>query len=449
MSDWYLKLFILSVTLFFVGIIVFTDWARKKQLIVYLLIALFAQTGFSYAIAPGYHTSVSEILYFFLLVVMAARHFSNRERVPEIGIKTPVRFYIIAAIIGIFTAISFDVRLLNIFIEFKSYVGYVFYLYLVPFILKDKKDIRKCIWVFVIFSIIPVSYAISDLKELSLVNYQRLDFGEGWGEKNVFIGYILPIIFFALILLQTEKGILKKSFFAGFLAICIYALFYSGTRTGWISFLVALIVYTYLTKTKIIAIIMLFLITIGLTLFGMMETIENITQKRLIEETIEQPSTSLLKRFDRWETATITFKAHPITGSGWGGYLYPLSKNEVSNKSLSVLPRWHNSFFEILSQVGLLGIVGFYWIWFNLGKLSLQALKSTGSSKSNDRIILAGLVSAVTSIFIYSLGEQQFYKIETASISWFIVGLMIAFAKVINMQSRVILPSSKGVDPKI
>ena len=105
----------------------------------------------------------------------------------------------------------------------------------------------------------------------------------------------------------------------------------------------------------------------------------------------------------------------------------------MSDTSLSILPRWHNSFFEILSQLGLLGVLTFYWIWIRLAKLAMQARNLIEDNKDN--ILLSGLIAAVLSCFIYSLGEQQFYRIEIASVSWFVAGLLVACVNIIMAKS--------------
>ena len=54
-----------------------------------------------------------------------------------------------------------------------------------------------------------------------------------------------------------------------------------------------------------------------------------------------------------------------------------------------------------------------------------------------DRLILSGLISAVLSCFVYSFGEQQFYRIETASLSWFITGLLVVYTSFILPPDQV------------
>ena len=174
------------------------------------------------------------------------------------------------------------------------------------------------------------------------------------------------------------------------------------------------------------------LLSVVIALSSLAPSIEKIIRHRVFEQTIDQQDSSLQARLGRWETAINIFKAHPLIGSGWGGYLLRRPDGYMSDTSISALPRWHNSFFEILSQLGLLGVLTFYGIWIRLGKLAMQARCLIKDNKDNkDNILLSGLIAAVLSCFIYSFGEQQFYKIETASVSWFVAGLLVVCVNII------------------
>jgi len=49
------------------------------------------------------------------------------------------------------------------------------------------------------------------------------------------------------------------------------------------------------------------------------------------------------------------------------------------------------------------------------------------------------MIASVVAIFVYSLGEQQFFAIETASFSWFIVGLLLFYAHCIKTKKIVVM----------
>ena len=438
MSDWYVKLIILAVSVSFLGIVALTDFTRNKRFLAYLLIALFSQTGFAYPIRPGYETSAAELLYFGLLIIMGLDWLRDREKVPDIGMKQPVIFYILCCMVGVFTAIYFNIRPLNIFIEVKSYAGYVFYLFLIPYLLKDRKEIQTSLWAFVFLSVIPLLYVIPNLAELSVIaelephahKFERTALTYNWGALNIFVGYMLPVIFIAFTLIRLTSSRVLKGFLIVFAGFSLFALFSSQTRSGWISFSISFILYCILTRIKLKAAVVLSVLVMLLMFIGKDQIVKSIVKHRIMDQTIEQQDSSLEKRLERWEIAMSTFRTYPLLGSGWGGNMIALGNGKVSGSSHPALPRWHNSMFEILSQLGLLGILGFSWLWLRIGKLSLRAWR--GATDSEDRTVLSGLVVAVLTSIIYSFGEQQFYRIQTASVAWFVAGLLMAYVHLLQ-----------------
>lgn len=433
---WYLKLLIIGIATLITFLIAAPN-PDKRSYIAYLLIALFAQTGFAYEIKPGYHTSAAELIYFAFLIFF----FIQRVDIQDHGLQKPIKWYLVVAVLGIFPAIIHDVSPLNTAIEIKSYVLYIFYLYLVPFLIRNKTELKNCLWVFIIFSVIPLVYVVPNLGSLADIETERIaDFTQYWGALNILVGYILPVIFMGITLIYLTSNPFIRVMLLMFVGVSFVILFYSQTRSGWCSFLISFIVFANLARKKYLVFVVIPLLSIIIALSSLAPNIKTIIRHRVFEQTIDQQDSSFQKRLDRWETAIDTFKALPLLGSGWGGYLVRRPSGYMSDVSLSILPRWHNSFFEIISQLGLLGVLTFYWIWLRLGKLAMQARALIEGNKDN--ILLSGMIAAVLSCFIYSFGEQQFYKIETASVSWFVAGLLVACLNIVTVKAHEKLPET-------
>lgn len=445
MLNWNLKLIILCSLLLLVVVYTIADWNKRKFVFILFLIALFSESGFNYHLQVSdsvIPTSFAEIVYFSLLLIMGFVWLRNRGAVSVIGLERPIGVYLLCALAGVVTAIYFEVNFVSIVTEVKSYAIYILYLYLVPFLMNKKEDVTKSLWAFIILSIIPLLYVLPNLKELSALEHGRVAFTEYWGSLNVFVGYISPVIFIAIALHLTTSRLILKTSLLILIVFCLYVLFYSETRTAWISVSISSLIFVLLSKKKVYLGFALIMLVAALIFFTeSAEQIISIIEHRAGEETIERMDSSLQDRLERWEVARKIFEAHPLTGSGWGGYLTPLKDGSVSDVSSRGLPTWHNSFLEILSQLGIFGTLVFYWIWYRIFKLSYTAWRECNGSK--DKLILSGLISAVVSMFIYSFGEQQFYRIETASVSWFIIGLLVFYAR--NVTAPKVVNYSKVV----
>jgi O-antigen ligase len=428
MSDWGVKLALLCISFLLLVLAAASRWNRNRIYLLYFLAFLFSLTGFSYDLnveGSVIRTSFAEIIYLGLLLVMLLGWLSNMGMSPRTGLERPVKLYLTCAAIGIVTATYYEVRPVNVLIEVKSYVLYVFYLYLIPTFVTKKEDVIKCLWALVIFSIIPMIYALPSLSALDPLQHERGQIGISWGALNVLVGYILPVVFVGFTLVNLNAGIVNRGILILLIGIYVCVLFFSETRSGWIAFSISLLTFGLLAK-KIRQIAMAgMVVALIIVISGESHVFESIVKHRIIEQTIEQPDSSLEKRLERWEIAKRTFMAHPVFGSGWGGYLLPLGAGGTRNASVSLLPRWHNSFYELLSQLGIVGMFCFFWIWYRVGRMSIARWRSTKDLK--DRVCLAGLISAGLSCLIYSFGEQQLFAIETASVSWFVVGLLVAY----------------------
>lgn len=162
------------------------------------------------------------------------------------------------------------------------------------------------------------------------------------------------------------------------------------------------------------------------------QTVETVVANRIVEQTLN-PDSSLRDRYSRWEAAWDTAKTYPFTGSGWGALLPVAWDGTVSDTSTPLLPLWHNGYLEILSQLGIPGLLVFLMLWGKIMKVEGMSLYRLPRLKQPT--INMGLFVAVITCLIYALAEQQFYRIETASHTYFLAGLLLASRNVLNMET--------------
>jgi len=392
MSIFLIKLSILLLATSIIAIFLIRDWKKNKILIAYFFIALFAQTGFCYDIKIGQdsiRTSFAELLYFLILFFMIISILRKTIKPTHVGIEKEIKILMLISFIGIFSAIRFDIPWINILIEVKSYALYIFYPFLICILLRNDIDVKKCLWAIVICSAIPMVYVLPNLPELTEIeNFERDKIGLEWGALNILVGYVLPTIPIGISLGMCTKKMVSKSACFCLVIINFYILLYSRTRSGWISIIVAMLVFTHLIKKRKAFIVSTIMACVTLMILGYYETTKIMIEKRIVDQTIEKPDSSLAKRYERWHSAIEIFKEYPIFGTGWGVYLGLKKDGSLNENAWKALPRWHNSFFEIASQLGALGLLSYYFIWFRIGQISINAVKSTHDYR--DLTILSG-----------------------------------------------------------
>lgn len=96
--------------------------------------------------------------------------------------------------------------------------------------------------------------------------------------------------------------------------------------------------------------------------------------------------------------------AHPFVGVGLGNF------------NLNQTRYAHNSYLQIWAEIGLLGIVSFLWLVITVLKCGLKSLK-------NDRIRIAGLLSANIIFLAHNFIDFSFFLPEVVFLWWVILGV--------------------------
>ncbi len=427
---WEFKAVGLGLVGFSLFVSLFLRYEKAKRYIPYILAVLISETGFAYEIKPGYFTSANEVLTVMILIVWLTRQMmTQRSLIPQTYFSRELWMFLGVAGIGVFTAyFIFGVSPLNILIVFKAYILYMFYFFLIPDCIKSGKELRGVILFMIVLSLIPLLHGISGSMAIENLEEERLEVTR-WGALNIFVGYIMPVFFVAFGLLLEEKAKWLKALLIGYMGTIVYLLFLAQTRTAWVALVVGIGIFLLFTRRRIIAVAVTLLIVAGIMFSPKGEEVETVLRYRIVGQTLT-PNSALQERYTRWEGAWETAKAYPLTGSGWGGVLPVMSDGTVEGSSMSFLPLWHNSYLEVLSQLGFPGLFAFLLLWWKIMRTEGKNLFFSPMFKR--ATINRGLFIAVLGCLIYALAEQQFYKIETASHSYFLAGLLLSARNVIG-----------------
>jgi O-antigen ligase len=434
---WEAKAVALSTLGFFLFFVLLFKYEKAKRYIPYILAILISQTGFAYEIKPGYYTSANEVLTVMIFLVwMARRILLRRQGIPPTYFSRELKIFIVVAMAGILTAyLIFQVEPLNIIIVFKSYILYLFYLFLIPDCIHSEKELRRVILFMLSLSIIPLFHGIIGSFSIEDLEVERLSLAR-WGALNIFVGYILPLFFIAFGFLLQKKPRWLQFLTLCYMGLILYLIFVAQTRTAWASLAFCTGLFIFLVRQKMSALVVAVILAAGIMLSPMGGEVETVVRYRITEQTLT-PDSALQDRYSRWEGAWETAKAYPLTGSGWGGVLRVMGDGSVEGPAIPLLPLWHNSYLEILSQLGFPGLLAFLLLWGRLVKTEAEKLYASPNIKYS--ALNRGLFVAVASCLIYALAEQQFYKIETASHSYFLVGLLMAARNVVGSKENIIL----------
>jgi putative inorganic carbon (hco3(-)) transporter len=122
-----------------------------------------------------------------------------------------------------------------------------------------------------------------------------------------------------------------------------------------------------------------------------------------------QPAFSTMMRINYWKDAWGIIKTSPLTGIGLGNF--NLAESRYA----------HNSYLQIWAEMGILGVISFFWLVITVIKFGIQDIKK--SSKKNKT---AALIAANSAFLAHNFVDFTFFLPETAMIWWIILGLIIS-----------------------
>lgn len=240
------------------------------------------------------------------------------------------------------------------------------------------------------------------------------------GQPNslgLFLILVLPIAFY---LFKSKKGFLNKGFYLLIVACQLVALFFSGSRSAWLGFVVGLFFYLVISYFKNNKKIFYTSFLVFLLLFLILFFLSNDFKQRVLSS-FNFNSGSTASRSLLWPKAFEAFLERPF---GYGlenqrealisYYEKDWGKFNVVNV---VFDRSHNVFLDILLTLGIVGFIFFIFLVFQLTKLLLRNI-----NKSDDKELSIVLFSSFLACFVF----LQFNFLSLTTTILFLVLLSIS-----------------------
>ncbi len=149
----------------------------------------------------------------------------------------------------------------------------------------------------------------------------------------------------------------------------------------------------------------------GIIILGLLIVIGAVFLARsAIQKEHTRPAFSIITRLDYWKDTLTVIKTHYLTGVGPGNFNLPQCRYT------------HNSYLQLLAEMGPLGLASFLWLLFAIFRLALIKLKS-----SRHKTGMAALLSASAIFLVHNFIDFSFFLPEVAFIWWLITGLLLSF----------------------
>jgi O-antigen ligase len=149
---------------------------------------------------------------------------------------------------------------------------------------------------------------------------------------------------------------------------------------------------------------------------------------------------SITTRFDAWSIMAQIIRINPVLGLGFANYywytpLFPIRGYAVSFNS-------HNNYVDIVAQTGLLGLVCFLWLLWEVGRLGWRLREQApavfarayvyGALGGLAGMVVAGMLGDWVLPFFYNVGLNGF---RSSMIGWLFLGGLVSLEQMALKQN--------------
>jgi O-antigen ligase len=251
------------------------------------------------------------------------------------------------------------------------------------------------------------------------------------GERNTLSGYLVLLGSVAAGVLMNTKNSLEKTLLGFMLLFLIVSLLFSGSRSGWISALVACFVLFFTAKHKNIYFLVLAIMFFALPFF-----LPDIVRERInftFHQTSWDPTQQIQIFGIRLDTSTSArifaakaviryFLSNPFFGYGMTGAFFI-----------------DGQFFRIILELGILGILSFLWLLYNVHNIIYKTMKLELDSRLRGMVV--GFYAGFWALIIHALSANTFIIVRISEPFWCLTGLTVVLYYLRHSLATNIIPS--------
>ena len=366
------------------------------------------------------------------------------------SLNLPILLFILIAIFSILLNGTFLVSLK----DFINLLSYCFVYFFVINKIKNKNSFYFTIKIFCITTLLVSLYLMIQYYGIDpfLPDINRLT--STLGNKNYvasYLGLIFPVTFSFFL---TESNIRKKVFYTMVLLINSIAIVICHTRAIWIALFLSLIFFGYLlsyfkmtkvlkdNKKWLIILFSFFLLIALVYLIDIEVSRKSINILNGLTSIVYDYRSSHTVRLLIWQSTIGMIKDKPLFGLGLGTFKLHylnyqanfLQQNPGYIDFMVKAAETHNEYLQIWAEMGIMGILAFLFIIAIFYKTKLNLINKIKNIKG--KIIVIGLISAVTVTLIHSMFSFPFHIPVVGSAFWFIIGLAIASENIFCEESK-------------
>ena len=238
---------------------------------------------------------------------------------------------------------------------------------------------------------------------------------------NNFAEFLVIFSPLAAVFAATRKSTVKKVLMSGAMVFPIAALLMTYSRSGWVSAMLAIMVFVYFSNKKIIPAVIL------LGIFALPFLPESVTTRFLT--LFDSRDTSNAHRIYVWTGVIGLIAEYFPMGIGLGPSSFAVAYAEHALVfATDGVPHSHMVYLELLVEVGVLGFISFIWYFWRRIKTTACAICATSNKEL--RLILIACIAPMIGMVFHFAAEYVWYYPRILFGFFILMGISTAAVKI-------------------
>lgn len=216
---------------------------------------------------------------------------------------------------------------------------------------------------------------------------------------NVLGEYLILLIPLSIAMINLKKSIFNKFIYAGIAVTLLVCLIFTYSRGCWLGILLGLIIFFICADRKFISIGIIGLLTLPVILP------QNIINRFTSIGNLADSSTSY--RMSIWIGTIRMLKDYWFSGIGLGEEVFKSIYSYYSYNGITA-PHPHNLFLQLMTQIGIIGLIVFIIIIIKLYRVSIIELLKTKSKEYY--FIIISIISGISAFLLQSMFDNTWYN---------------------------------------
>jgi len=361
----------------------------------------------------------------FMLLIIGFSWLAKMSINKELGLflRTPlnkaIAYYIIICLVStLLGAIFGRVQLKTGFFFVLKYFEYMIIYFMVANHLRSKNQIRNYLWAILITCAIVSIMGIAQVPEGGRVT---APFEGKTGEPNTLGGYLVFMISITFGLFLTTTSLRDRLIYGSFLFLFSIPLFYTQSRSSYLSMIPALLTFVFLSKKKHWIIMAIILMGISLPFIAPKPAKERIaftfSQGKNRADVVEvggiRLDTSTSARLISWRDASRDWIKHPLLGFGVTGYRFVDAQ-----------------YIRVITETGFIGLFTFFLLISTIIRQTYGVFKKTTDDYYQG--LSMGFLAGFFGLLVHAIGANTFIIVRIMEPFWFLAGMVIMIPEIEN-----------------